>query len=164
MAEQLPTFDPIEAAEAIVTGMPNKPTISHGGDRACYSPSLDLVRMPSPERFTPREEYYSALYHEIAHSSGHASRLARKGITDAVMHSGHEYSQEELVAEITSAFLCGHAGIAPATLDNSAAYLAGWLSKLGDDQRLVVLAAAQAQRAADHILGVSHGQVAEKAA
>ena len=59
------------------------------------------------------------------------------------------------MAEITAAFLCGHAGIAPATIDNSADYLAGWLSKLGDDQRLVVLAAAQAQRAADFILGIS---------
>jgi antirestriction protein ArdC len=157
-------FDPIAAAEAIVAGMPKPPAISHGFNRAAYSPSLDAVRMPSPERFTPREEYYSALFHELGHSTGHASRLARKGITDETMFGSHEYSQEELCAEITSAFLCGHAGIAPATLDNSAAYLAGWLSKLGDDQRLVVLAAAQAQRAADHILGVSHSQVAEEAA
>ena len=58
-----------------------------------------------------------------------------------------------MVAELTSAFLCGEAGISPSTIDQSAAYLSGWLNRLRDDKKLIVVAAAQAQKAADLILG-----------
>ncbi len=53
----------------------------------------------------------------------------------------HEYSQEELVAEMGAAFLCGQCGIEQATLSNSAAYIQGWLKKLKGDHKLVVIAA-----------------------
>jgi antirestriction protein ArdC len=68
------------------------------------------------------------------------------------------YAKEELVAEMGAAFLCGQAGIVERTIDNSAAYVASWLSRLKDDSKLVVQAAAQAQKAADFILGVNHGE------
>jgi antirestriction protein ArdC len=58
-----------------------------------------------------------------------------------------------LIAEIGAAFLCGHAEIVERTIDNSAAYVAGWLKQLKNDNALIVHAAAQAQRAADFILG-----------
>ena len=61
------------------------------------------------------------------------------------------YAKEELVAELGAAFLCARAGIAPATLEDSAAYLANWLKKLREDKRLIVTAAGAAQRAADFI-------------
>ena len=148
---------PIQAAESIVAAMPQKPEIKHGGGRACYSPSLDSVTMPLPETFRSGQDYYSVLFHELTHSTGHASRLNRKGIDS----SGGEwsafgstpYAREELVAEMGAAFLSGHAGIVERTLDNSAAYIQSWLARLKDDCKLVVQAAAQAQKAADFILG-----------
>ena len=71
------------------------------------------------------------------------------------------YAKEELVAEMGAAFLCGQAGIAERTLDNSAAYVASWLQRLRDDRRLVVQAAAQAQKAADFILGRTFSEESE---
>ena len=63
------------------------------------------------------------------------------------------YCKEELIAELGSAFLCGQAGIVERTIDNSAAYLEGWLKRLREDKTLIVYAAAQAQNAADFIMG-----------
>ena len=100
------------------------------------------------------ENYYGTLFHELTHSTGHKSRLARKGIVDADASFGDDkYGREELVAEMGAAFLCGHAGI-DNTLDNSAAYLAGWLKIIKGDPKLVIQAAGAAQKAADLILGV----------
>jgi antirestriction protein ArdC len=154
--------NPIEAGEQIVSAMPRRPEIKHGLDRAFYSPTGDFVGMPSPERFRSGEEYYSVLFHELTHSTGHESRLNRKGVTGTdgqwTAFGSQPYSKEELVAEMGSAFLCGHAGIVERTLENSAAYVQGWLSRLKDDSRLVVQAAAQAQKAADFILNKQHRQ------
>jgi antirestriction protein ArdC len=148
---------PITEAESIVAGMPKKPDIQFGGGRACYSPSLDVVNMPKPEHFRSGQDYYSVLFHELTHATGHASRLNRKGIggTDGEWSAfgSTPYAREELVAEMGAAFLSGHAGIVERTLDNSAAYLQAWLERLKEDRRLIVQAAAQAQRAADFILG-----------
>ncbi len=147
---------PIAAAESIVSAMPKLPEIKHGGGRACYSPSLDCVTMPVPENFISGQEYYSVLFHELTHSTGHASRLNRKGISgeegEWSAFGSTPYAKEELVAEMGAAFLSGHAGIVERTLDNSAAYIQAWLSRLKEDRRLIVQAAAAAQKAADFIL------------
>jgi antirestriction protein ArdC len=87
------------------------------------------------------------------HSTGHSSRLNRKSLYKVEEHGDHSYSFEELVAEIGSAMLCGLAGIAPVTLDNSAAYIASWLHRLKDDKTWVLHAAAQAQKATDRVVG-----------
>ncbi len=129
------------------------PSLSHGGARAYYRPSTDSVSMPELGAFERREEYYSVLFHELSHSTGHKSRLDRSGISESHSFGDSVYSREELVAEMGAAMLCGHCGIDSATLDNSAAYLAGWVKVLRGDSRLVVTAAAQAQKAADLILG-----------
>ena len=113
--------------------------------------------MPSRSLFDGAEEYYSTRFHELAHSTGHKSRLDRETITDVCPFGSTNYSKEELIAEMTAAFLCGVCGIENRTIDNSAAYVSGWLRKLRDDRRLVVLAAAQAQRAADYIMGGKPG-------
>jgi antirestriction protein ArdC len=149
------SFTPIEQAEAIVQGYQSAPRIEHGHAGAWYRPSADLVGMPSPERFTSPAEYYSTLFHELAHSTGHASRLARKGITDDAHFGDRSYSQEELLAELTACYLQGHCHLEQATLANSAAYINAWRQRLKADSRVVVFAAAQAQRAADLILGHS---------
>ena len=79
--------------------------------------------MVNPAAFESAAGYYATLFHELGHSTGHPQRLARKGVTDPVKFGSHRYSHEELVAEMTSAFLCGHAGIDMPVIDNSAAYL-----------------------------------------
>ena len=149
-------FEPIPECARIVADWKQAPSILHRGSQACYRPAADLVEMPVPESFVSPEAYYSTLFHELTHASGHASRLARKGITDPAGFGSHEYSREELIAEMGAAFLCGAAGIAQAsTLENSSAYLASWIKVLKGDSRLVVTAAAQAQKAAYAILGIS---------
>jgi antirestriction protein ArdC len=167
-AERIPTvetvthsFTPIERAEAVVRGYPSGPSLEHGYPGAWYRPSADLVGMPSQERFTSPEEYYSTLFHELTHSTGHRERLARKGIVDDIHFGSQTYSQEELVAEMGAAFLMGHCGLEQATLDNSAAYIDAWRQRLKSDSRVVVFAAAQAQRAADLILSHSANDEAE---
>ena len=147
-------FSPIEACERIVQGMPNKPMAQHVYPAAWYKPSLDLVNMPRPETFDKPESYYATLFHELAHATGHVSRLNRPTLVDMAPFGSTNYSKEELVAEMTAAMLCGVAGIENQVIDNSAAYIQGWLKKLKDDRKLVVQAAGLAQRAADHIQGV----------
>jgi antirestriction protein ArdC len=159
---------PVQTAERIVANMPKRPAVKHGLAQAFYSPGEDYVGMPSPEQFRSGEDYYSVLFHELTHSTGHESRLARKGVsaTDGQWSAfgSNPYAKEELVAEMGAAFLCGQAGIVERTLDNSAAYVASWLSRLKDDPKLVVQAAAQAQKAADFILAVSHTEQPTEAA
>ena len=74
------SFDPIPKAESVVAGMPSAPEITHQSQRACYSPILDIVNMPKPESFDAPVNYYSTLFHELAHSTGHQSRLDRKDV------------------------------------------------------------------------------------
>jgi len=150
------TFDPIPKAQSVVEAMPNAPELTHQSQRACYSPLLDQVNMPRPESFDTPENYYSTLFHELTHSTGHESRLNRKGITGPVRFGSHSYSKEELIAEMGSAFLSGHCGIEDRILDNSAAYINGWLGRLKNDPKLVVMAAAKAQKASDYIQGVKY--------
>lgn len=137
----------------IVDKMPQRPDIKHGMAKAFYSPGGDFVGMPNRERFTSEDEYFSVLFHELTHASGAAHRLNRPTITEANGFGSEEYSKEELIAEMGAAFLCGQAGIAERTLNNSAAYLQNWLEALRNDKTLIVQAAAQAQKAADFILG-----------
>ncbi|HEY4765855.1 MAG TPA: zincin-like metallopeptidase domain-containing protein [Candidatus Sulfotelmatobacter sp.] len=142
---------PIEPCENIVRAMPNPPGFVQDA-RACYSPSTDTVGMPARSAFLAAEEYYSTLFHEITHSTGHPSRLGREGIMNHSPFGSEDYSKEELVAEMGAAMLCGTAGIESRTLGNSAAYLQTWINKLKSDARLIVCAASQAQKAADYIL------------
>lgn len=150
-AEVIPTVatKPVE----IVADMPNPPVIKHGMSQAFYSPSEDMVAMPERTRFESESRYFATLFHELVHSTGHKSRLHRSTLIESTGFGSDPYSKEELIAELGSAFLCGHAEIVDRTIDQSAAYLKGWLEKLRDDRTLIVQAAAQAQKAADFILG-----------
>jgi antirestriction protein ArdC len=150
----LPPAFPIESAEEIVKGMPNPPAFEQEA-RAAYIPSRDIVTMPSRTAFQSQAEYYSTLFHELTHSTGHAKRLGREGIEKIQPFGSEDYSKEELVAEMGSAMLCGVAGIEQATIGNSAAYLRGWINRLKADSRLLIAAARAAQEAADYIRGES---------
>ena len=147
--------DPIEAVEKIIAGMPNPPEIVRGGSKAYYSPLTDRITLPPRELFISAEEEAATETHELIHSVGHEKRLAREGICEAAPFGSPVYSKEEMVAEMGAAFLCAEAGISNAVIDNQAAYVAGWLKKLGDNRKLLIHAAAQAQKAADYILGKS---------
>ncbi len=147
--------DRIAEAEAIVVGMPDRPELRSVEPRAFYRPSEDMVNVPEMRYFTSAEGYYATMFHELGHSTGHVRRLAREGVMEkAAAFGSNVYSREELVAEMTAAFLCGKCGIEMEVIDNAAAYIAGWLHKLRDDRTLVVKAAGLAQRAADCVLGI----------
>ena len=146
-------FSAIEAAENVVQTMPKPPRIVTGEPRAWYQPRTDTVNMPARELFADGEGYYVTLFHELAHSTGHESRLNRPGIADLAAFGSQTYSREELIAEMGAAYLAGACGIVQQTIENAASYIAGWLKRLKDDRKLIVIAAAQAQKAADFILG-----------
>jgi antirestriction protein ArdC len=142
--------------EEIIALMPQRPEIKYGMRRAFYSPAEDMIAMPNRERFASEAEFFSTLYHESIHATGHKSRLNRPTLTESQGFGSNPYCKEELIAEMGAAFLCGQAGIEAATLENSAAYIQNWLEQLKNDRKLIVQAAAQAQKAADFILGVKH--------
>jgi antirestriction protein ArdC len=119
---------------------------------------LDSVTMPCREAFESPEEYYSTLFHELTHSTGHKSRLDREGINVPHYFGDPVYSREELIAECGAAFLSGQSGIVSKTLSNSASYLQNWIRVLKSDSRLIITAASAAQKAADLILGTTAGE------
>lgn len=142
-------FSAIDTADAILAGMENPPTLSHGGNRAYYMPANDSVQLPNQEDFIAAENYYSTAFHEFAHATGHESRLAREF---GARFGDEKYSKEELIAEMTAAMLCGIAGI-DNTVELSAAYIENWKSKIAADPKLIYQAAKEAQKASDYILG-----------
>jgi antirestriction protein ArdC len=147
--ETVNDFEPVEEAQRVIDEMPNAPTIGFGGNRAYYRPMTDEVQLPVPEQFTERENFYATAFHELAHSTGHEKRLHR--IKDWSNFGSEPYAQEELVAEMTAAMVCGMVGIDP-LIEQSAAYIEGWLKALKGDKKFVVQAGSQAQKAADYIL------------
>lgn len=149
-----PEFDSIGAADTVIEQMPQRPSMFRGGNRAYYSPLLDKVGLPEATDFDSPEAYYATAFHELAHATGHESRLGR--LKHFVGEFGSDpYAQEELVAEMASAFLCGMVGI-DSGLDRSAAYIDHWSDRIKaetkKDKRWLVMAASRAQKAADFIL------------
>jgi len=148
-------LSPDDAADQIVKGYIKrsgvKLTIQHS-DRAFYSPSSDSVTVPELAQYTSTSEYYSTLFHELTHSTGHVSRLNR---LSKEAHFGSEsYSKEELIAELGAAFLVNHAGLeTSSSFRNSAGYIQSWLKALKDDKRLIISAAGKADKAVELILG-----------
>lgn len=150
-------FEGIAEADELIAGyLVNGPRIVHDEPgRAWYKPGPDLINLPPDSAYDSPDERYSTWFHEIAHSTGHPDRLKRQGIAEFDHFGSGQYAQEELVAEITCAMLCAVTGI-DGVFDNSAAYIAGWLRKLKSDNRVLVHAAGQAQRAADLVRGITY--------
>ena len=148
LQDELLEFEPIERCESLLGSMPDPPTVEHRPGGAFYVPASDTITLPPRESFHDVEGYYATRFHETVHATGHPSRLDRE-----LAPRSHEeaYSREELIAELGAAMLCGLGGIAPARVEQSAAYISSWLSVLRDDKRMVVSASQQAQRAVDHI-------------
>ncbi len=146
------SFAPIVSCEEVIGRMPNPPAIVHGFRQASYNRAKDTVRMPPRPSFKSKASYYATLYHELVHSTGNSSRLGRKGIEENHAFGSPEYSKEELIAECGASFLCGYTGIENDTIKNQAAYIEHWRKQLSADKKLVISAAAQAQKAVDFIL------------
>lgn len=134
-------------AESLIAATGAK--IRHGGDSAFYMPSFDQIQMPVAEAFKSIEDYYSTLFHELGHWTGHESRLDRKF---GAKFGDSAYAFEELVAELTSAFVCGANGFTATVREDHAQYIAGWIKKLREEPRAFIDAAGKAQKAADFIM------------
>lgn len=143
----------IPRAETVLRFMPSPPKVQEDRRSAWYSPSEDAVGIPALRGFVSADAYYATLFHELGHSTGHPSRLNRAGIASVARFGSADYSREELVAELCSAFLCAAIGLDGSLIENSAAYIGGWLKALEEDPRALVSASGQAQRAADWLLG-----------
>ena len=148
---------PIVEAEQVIAGYaeqePHLTIRTERIDRAFYSPCEDKVIVPQLQQYGQVEEYYSTFFHELTHSTGHETRLNREGVAKVTFFGDTEYSKEELVAEIGSAFLCQSIGMdCKKAFKNSAAYIQSWLRALKNDNRMIVAAAAKAEKAAEYIL------------
>lgn len=150
-------IQPIESAEQIIIdyvsreGINYKETVSN---RAYYSPVMDAVVVPLKKQYTNINDFYAVALHEICHSTGHYTRLNRISKTDIAAFGSHEYSKEELVAEIGSASLMNILNLETSkTFRNTTAYIQSWLQVLKNDNRFIVSAASKAEKAVNYILG-----------
>lgn len=153
--------EPIEDAEKLVEAYKVEVPINvqKGSGRAYYTPALDKITVPDKSQFPELEEYYSTLFHEMVHSTGHTSRLNRFTNDDQTIFGSESYSKEELVAEVGSNMILAILGIEnEEQQENSISYLYGWLTKIKEDPKLIVHAAQQAQKAADFILEFHEGK------
>ncbi len=127
-----------------------KATIRYGGDRACYIPIIDIINMPTIEAFNSADNFYSTEFHELAHWTGHKSRLDR----DLLNRFGdNAYAAEELVAELTAAFMCAEFGFEGKT--THAEYIANWIKVIKSDPRAIFTAASTATKAATYLRGLA---------
>lgn len=139
------TFTPAEAVLAA-----SGADIRYGGGKAEYDPDRDSIRLPEREAFAAPHEFYATAFHELAHWTGHASRLDR--LTRNARFGSTAYAREELVAEMGGCFLAAELGVPHGDdLTNHAAYLASWLRVLGADPTAIFTAAAQASAAAGYL-------------
>lgn len=134
-----------ETALKFINGTPS--------DKAYYSPSRDLVQVPMLAQYEEPAEYYSTTFHEFTHSTMKKSRCDREEENRGAFFGNGDYSREELVAEIGAAMLCNQTGIdCGKAFKNSIAYLQSWIKALKNDNKMIVWAAARAEKAARFIL------------
>lgn len=146
LEKQLPESERIAQAEAFFQSLPA--TIQYGGDRAYYSPAGDYIQMPHFTQFKTPEGYVSTMCHELSHWSGAKSRLNR----DLTGRFGDaSYAMEEMIAQISSSFLCADLQIRSQPSHDDAAYVSNWLRVLRGDRRAIFTAASRAQEAANYL-------------
>ena len=140
-----------EAAEKIMQHMRDDGLrIEHGGNRAFYRPSEDMVRLPQPEQFKSTAAYYGTALHELGHATGAEKRLNRPLLN---AFGTEDYAKEELVAELTSFFVAAETGIPHQPDEQHAAYLKSWAKALREDKNELFRASKEAGKAADYLLG-----------
>lgn len=140
-------LEPVEAASEFFrhTGA----EIRDGGSRAYYSMGADVIGMPAIEKFHDAESHAATLAHELSHWTRHPSRLNRSFDQKRFGDSG--YAMEELVAELSAAFLCADLGITPEVREDHASYLHHWLTVLKQEKRAIFTAAAHASKTVDYL-------------
>lgn len=144
--------DPILECEAVVNAMPDSPLLMFTGKKAYYDVLKDQVVLPKLKSFKSPESYYCTLFHELVHSTGAEKRLGRKSIVEMAEFGSEPYSMEELIAELGASYLNSFTGILDKQIENSAAYISGWLTKFKSDKKFIISASGQAQKAVDLIL------------
>ena len=123
--------------------------IKHGGNKAFYVPSKDAIMLPAREAFSDGAAYYSTLFHELTHWTGHDKRLDRK---QGGKFGSNDYAFEELVAEIGAAFLCSDMGVSnDEPRADHAQYLKHWLEILKASDKAIFSAASQAGKASEYL-------------
>lgn len=143
--------------EDVVLNMPSESELVHldimlsKDGRACYSPGTDTIKMPKQSSFESDAAYLQTLFHEAIHATGHKSRLNRLDSLDQFERESEIYSLEELTAELGACFLCNHFGIEN-DIENSAAYIKGWATRLKEDKKMLQRAASAASKAMNWIL------------
>ena len=140
---------PIHSCQEVIDE--NAPRIEYGL-KPCYRPSTDTIRIPNRSEFFTSEDYYSTLFHELAHWTGHASRLDRylSGLSPFRME---DYSREELVAEMTASFLCSSTGIRNTRIiEDEIAYIQSWIRVLKEDTKALIQAGMKAKQATAFLL------------
>lgn len=126
---------------------------NHGGDRAYYTPTWDKIQMPKFEDFRTPEGYYRTAFHECIHSTGHKSRLDRFSEWKTHRFGSSDYGQEELCAEFGATILCGLLNINPKSeVENSTAYLKGWLKAIKKNPEALVYGISQAKNGVNELL------------
>ena len=141
-------FTTPELAERIRDGL-GLSALEHGGDRAFYAPSADLIKMPPVEAFECEGSYQATLLHEATHATGAKHRLDREF---GARFGDERYAVEELVAELGAAFLSEVLGVEGDLIDNHASYLDHWVKVMKGDARAILTASSKAQAATDLIL------------
>lgn len=123
-------------------------------NRACYSPVKDQITLP--KKYTSKSRGWAVVAHEIIHSTGHKDRLDRDGVARFKNWGDHQYSFEELVAELGSIFLCSSLGLTnEESQEQSAAYISHWASKLQDQPDMIWKAATEASKAVEYVMKVA---------
>jgi antirestriction protein ArdC len=139
----------------------DSPTLTVGSPS--YNPRTDTIKLPSG--FLTEEAAISVAAHEIVHSTGSANRLNRDGVAKFDRFGSHQYSKEELIAELGSMFICSELGVqTESTVENSEAYIQSWVKKLSDHPTMIFNAASEAAKATDYIMNIinntNKGQIA----
>ena len=156
--EELHDIEPIEKAESILIDYWTRENIKVEhikGNKAFYSPMLDMIQLPLFEQFKDANEYYSTAFHESVHSTMKESRCSRaeERKNKLVAFGSEEYSKEELVAELGSASLMNIIGIeTKKSFKNSTAYIQSWIRVLKNDVKFIVSASSKAEKAVNYIL------------
>lgn len=148
-------FNPVKEAEFIIGNWNDRPLIIKGSDSAYYEPARDRVCIPDPRTFLNDHQYYSTLFHELVHSTGHDKRLGRHARIKDHRFGSQDYSQEELVAEFGASYLCGITDIQRQTIENNVAYIKSWIRAFKNDPKVLIMSATQAQKAVDYIMQIS---------
>ena len=160
-----PLFERIANVDAVIAA--TKAVIEYGGTRACYNRVTDQISIPDECAFigtptsTAQEAFYSTVLHEVSHWAGAEHRLNRE---KGKRFSDRAYAFEELIAELSAAFLCCELSITNEPRPDHAQYIAHYLEMLQNDKRALFQAATAASAAVDYILAFSRPQQREEAA